>query len=191
MAEKVTKTKDLEALTAKVVRAELANARRATAKTKKRGEISGGGKKPFKQKGTGRARAGSSRSPLWRGGGVVFGPTGVQNFSLRVNKKEKAAVLANAFESQKANTVSVAVGKIVKTKDAAKLLTENKAEGKVLVLSDAIELKRFFRNIEGVKFAAKNNVSTNDVLAANKIVILTASKETRKVQGENKPKETK
>jgi large subunit ribosomal protein L4 len=191
MAEKVTKTKDLEALTAKVVRAELANARRATAKTKKRGEISGGGKKPFKQKGTGRARAGSSRSPLWRGGGVVFGPTGVQNFSLRVNKKEKAAVLANAFESQKANTVSVAVGKIAKTKDAAKLLTENKAEGKVLVLSDAIELKRFFRNIEGVKFAAKNNVSTNDVLAANKIVILTASKETRKVQGENKPKETK
>ena len=66
----------------------LANRRQATAKTKKRHEVSGGGKKPFRQKGTGRARAGSSRSPIWVGGGTVFGPDGNQNFKIKQNKKE-------------------------------------------------------------------------------------------------------
>lgn len=188
MAEKVTKKTNLEALTAKVVRAELANKRRATAKTKKRGEVSGGGKKPFRQKGTGRARAGSSRSPIWRGGGITFGPTGNQNFSLNVNKKEKAAVLKNAFESQKANTVTVAAGKIAKTKDAAELLKANKAEGRVLVLCDAAELKRYFRNIEGVYFISPKMASAYDVLAANKIVVINTSPSTLKA---SKDKETK
>lgn len=66
------------------VKVDLANRRQATAKTKTRSEVSGGGKKPWRQKGTGRARAGSSRSPLWRHGGIVFGPTGTQNFKLKI-----------------------------------------------------------------------------------------------------------
>ena len=65
-----------------------ANMRQDTAKTKKRGEVSGGGKKPWRQKGTGRARAGSTRSPIWVGGGTVFGPTGVQNHTIKQNRKE-------------------------------------------------------------------------------------------------------
>lgn len=179
MAEKKV---NLELLTAKVVRAELAAKRRATAKTKKRGEVSGGGKKPFRQKGTGRARAGSSRSPIWRGGGITFGPTGMQNFGLGVNKKEKAAVLKGGFEAQKSNTITVPAPKITKTKDAANLLTKNGAEGKVLVLSDNAGLKRFFQNIAGVKFTARKNVSSYDVLSANKIVILTEAKKTEAME---------
>ena len=70
-----------------------ANLRQATAKTKKRDEVSGGGKKPFRQKGTGRARAGSTRSPIWVGGGIVFGPTGEQNFKLKQNKKQDVSIL--------------------------------------------------------------------------------------------------
>lgn len=75
----------------------LANRRQATAKTKTRAEVSGGGKKPWRQKGTGRARAGSSRSPIWVGGGVVFGPTGTQNYKLSMNKKEHDLALRSAL----------------------------------------------------------------------------------------------
>ena len=91
------------------------NQRQATAKTKTRAEVSGGGKKPWRQKGTGRARAGSTRSPLWRHGGVVFGPTGNQNYTLAQNKKEHAlavksaltcAILANAEPSALAASVA-------------------------------------------------------------------------------------
>src|SRR5574344_3042317 len=74
-----------------------ANARQMTAKTKKRHEVAGGGKKPWRQKGTGRARAGSSRSPLWVGGGKIFGPDGNQNYCIKQNKKEHAIALKSAF----------------------------------------------------------------------------------------------
>ena len=75
----------------------MSNCRQATAKTKKRDEVSGGGKKPWRQKGTGRARQGSTRSPQWRGGGVVFGPTGEQNFKLKQNRKEARLALKSVL----------------------------------------------------------------------------------------------
>ena len=81
----------------------MSNCRQATAKTKKRDEVSGGGRKPWRQKGTGRARQGSTRSPQWRGGGVVFGPTGEQNFKLKQNRKEARLALKSVL-SDKVNT---------------------------------------------------------------------------------------
>lgn len=90
-------------LLAQAVRVQLANGRQPIAHTKTRGEVSGGGRKPHKQKGTGRARAGSTRSPLWIGGGVTFGPRNVQNFKLRINQKMRQAALRMAL-SQKVST---------------------------------------------------------------------------------------
>lgn len=187
-----TKAKEnLEKLVSKVVRVTEANKRRATAKTKQRGEVSGGGKKPWRQKGTGRARAGSSRSPLWRGGGVVFGPTGNQNPSLSLNKKEAQAAKIAAFEAKKSVTITISTGNLVKTKEAAELLKKNNVAGKTLVLvsektekgvkeSDKIKnLRRVFANIAEVRFAKESDASTNDILWAKNIVILSEKAATK------------
>lgn len=159
------------------VRVVLSNRRRATGKTKKRAEVSGGGRKPFRQKGTGRARAGSNRSPLWRGGGVVFGPTGNENYNLGINKKEMLAARKEAFAVKKADTVTIPVGKITKTKEAAALLAKNNAVGKVLVLAENKDLKRYFANISDLKYLVSGNENTYDIMRADKIVILTGKKE--------------
>lgn len=192
MATKTAKAevkKDNGNLVSKVVRVILSNERRATAKTKKRGEVSGGGKKPFRQKGTGRARAGSTRSPLWRSGGDTFGPTGDQSYALSANKKEMIAARKNAFEAKKADTITVEAGKITKTKEAAELLKKNEATGKVLVLAEDISLKRFFANIAGVKFLTKGQENTFDVMRAEKIVILSGKKKAEvKAEAEGKEK---
>ncbi len=175
---------NLPELVAKVTRVIEANKRRATARTKKRGEVSGGGRKPHRQKGTGRARAGSTRSPLWRGGGVTFGPTGEQNPSLNLNKKEREAVKQAALESKKSNTVELSIGKISKTKEAADLLKKNNISGRTLVLVDEKSeksqkeseslrnLRRVFGNIKNVLLAKNGDVSGVDVLRADNIVIL-------------------
>ncbi len=162
----------------RVVDAELSNLRRSKAKTKERGDVSGGGKKPWRQKGTGRARAGSSRSPIWRGGGVTFGPTGHENFQKSVNKKERALARKIALESRKEQTVSVALSKITKTKEAAAIITKNKLEKPLLVLaSDKIKaeeiknLQRFFRNIKDVKLTTENQASTLEILKARNILV--------------------
>jgi large subunit ribosomal protein L4 len=179
MAEKVTKTEEKKStgeLVSKVVRVILSNKRRATSKTKKRGAVSGGGKKPFRQKGTGRARAGSTRSPLWRGGGVVFGPTGIQNYTLSANKKEVLAARKEVMEDKKADTHTFAAGKITKTKEAAELLSKNDVSGKVLVLAENLDNKRYFQNIPNIKYLIRGNENTFDVIWADKIVILTSAK---------------
>lgn len=162
----------------RVVDAELSNLRRSRAKTKERGDVSGGGKKPFRQKGTGRARAGSSRSPIWRGGGVTFGPTGHENFQKSVNKKERALARKIALESRKDQTISVTLLKITKTKEAAAIIAKNKLEKPLLVLaSDKIKaeeiknLHRFFRNIKDVKLTTENQVSTLEILKARSILV--------------------
>jgi large subunit ribosomal protein L4 len=192
---KVAPKTKVSQVVAKVVRTVLSNSRHATAKTKKRGEISGGGKKPWKQKGTGRARVGSSRSPLWRGGGTVFGPSGNQNFNIKASKKEKALALAAAFEAKKSNTKTVEMPKLTKTKEAAEFMKKNELSGKVLVLLDVLKvkgekqsaeivsLKRAFRNIPEVSVKFKSEANAYDVFNHNSVAILTAKKtEAKKVE---------
>jgi large subunit ribosomal protein L4 len=180
------KSKENTVVFSKVITAILSNLRRSAAKTKKRGEVSGGGRKPWKQKGTGRARAGSNRSPIWRGGGVTFGPTGNQNYQKQINKKEKQAVLLQAFAEKKSVTVEISVPKITKTKEAAEILKKNKLTGNVLVLIGSLSgtkeadnfksLKKVFGNIEGVTFLPKNIVNAYEVLKANGILVLSSEK---------------
>jgi large subunit ribosomal protein L4 len=181
MAEKISKVEEKKAnngLVSKVVRVILSNKRRATSKTKKRDDVSGGGRKPHRQKGTGRARAGSTRSPLWRGGGVVFGPTGDQNYTLSANKKEVLAARREVMEAKKADTHTITVGKITKTKEAAALLKKNDISGKILILAENLDLKRYFQNIPNTKYLIKGNENTLDVMWADKIVILATAKKT-------------
>ena len=158
---------------------ELANARQATAKTKKRHEVSGGGKKPWRQKGTGRARAGSTRSPIWVGGGTVFGPDGNQNYSLSQNKKAHLLALRTAL-SQKAKDGIIVVDALkiakVSTKAFAKSLAAIKAEGKVLLVADLEneKLLKSARNLDKVEIRAVNNISVYDLLNAEKLVLAKA-----------------
>lgn len=182
MSEKnLSKKKNTEnLLVSKAVRTVLANKRHANAAAKTRGDVSGGGKKPWRQKGTGRARVGSNRSPLWRGGGVTFGPTGVQNFSLGINKKEMKAAKEAAYKAQKENIVNISVSTLKKTKEAAKLLKDNKVSGKVLVTIQDKEkytdIKRVFKNIKDVRVAFAGNENIHDILAADKIVLVSTTK---------------
>ena len=151
-----------------------ANMRQATAKTKTRAEVSGGGKKPWRQKGTGRARAGSSRSPIWVGGGTVFGPDGRQNYKLAMNKKAHALALKSALSIKASEKNIVVVDELTtsKTKEFIKVLENLKIEGKTLVVlsEDNDELVRSARNVPGVKVVLVNNVCVYDLLNTNKLL---------------------
>jgi len=158
----------------------LANLRQATAKTKKRHEVHGTGKKPYRQKGTGRARAGDVKSPIWVGGGTVFGPDGTQNYKLKQNKKEHKLALRSVWTEKVANKAVIAVDALkfekACTKDAAAALKAIKAEGKVLVVVDGPveEMENVIlsvRNIDNVGLTEVENVSVYDVLYFDKIVI--------------------
>ena len=161
-----------------------ANMRQDTAKTKKRDEVSGGGKKPWRQKGTGRARAGSSRSPIWVGGGTVFGPTGVQNHKIAQNRKEHKLALKSAYSVVVREGNLIVLDKFelkeIKTKAVATMLKALKAEGKVLlVLSEADDnIILSAQNLPNVVVTAANNVSVYDLMYFNKVVM---DKETLKV----------
>ena len=162
-----------------------ANMRQDTAKTKKRDEVSGGGKKPWRQKGTGRARAGSTRSPIWVGGGTVFGPTGEQNHKIKQNRKEHNLALRSAWSSMVKDLIVVDKLEVEpKTKALVKVLKDLKAEGKVLVvLSEENEnLFRAGSNIANVVLTGVDNVSVFDLLYFDKVVL---DKATLKVVEEN------
>ena len=151
-----------------------ANMRQDTAKTKKRDEVSGGGKKPWRQKGTGRARAGSNRSPIWVGGGTVFGPTGVQNHTIKQNRKEHNLALRSAWSLKVKGLVIVDKFDVEpKTKAVVKMLKDLKADGKVLiVLSEENEnLVRAGSNIANAVLTSVDNVSVYDLLYFDKIVM--------------------
>ena len=157
------------------VQVEQANSRQATAKTKVRHEVSGGGKKPWRQKGTGRARAGSSRSPVWVGGGTVFGPVGNQNFTLSQNKKEHELALRSAL-SLKTPKDLIVVDAIKfeskKTKEFVKMLAALKADSKSLVVVKEFDenLLASVRNVSYAKVVTTDNVSVYDLLNADKLV---------------------
>lgn len=154
-----------------------ANSRPNLAVTKKRGEVRGGGKKPWKQKGTGRARFGSSRVPIWRGGGVVFGPTGNENFTIKMHKTAKQTAVKQALSlSNKAGKLSIIESiefKNGKTQEAATLLQKVGAKGTVLVLvaSKTPELIRAFRNIQNVKLATASYANVFDILNADYLLV--------------------
>lgn len=152
-----------------------ANKRQATAKTKTRAEVRGGGKKPWRQKGTGRARAGSSRSPIWVGGGTVFGPIGNQNFKLKMNKKSHALALKSALsiKANEKNIVLVESLTSTKTKEVVKTLEALKVDSKALVVlaEENEEFTRAARNVPFVKVVLANNVSVYDLINATKLVM--------------------
>jgi large subunit ribosomal protein L4 len=162
----------------------LANNRLASATTKQRGEVRGGGKKPWKQKGTGRARFGSSRNPIWRGGGVVFGPRGNENYTKRLSTTSKRVALKQAL------TLAEKAGKIVvkdvkttgKTAEVVKFLADSKFERKVLIVVDekTPELIRATSNIQNVLLVRSTYLSVYYILNADTIVIAPKSLETIK-----------
>ena len=151
-----------------------ANSRQATAKTKKRFEVSGGGKKPYRQKGTGRARAGSTRSPIWVGGGTVFGPTGEQNFKIKQNKKAHALALKSALSQkvQKGLFVLDDLKVSGKTKDVVAVLKAFKADNeKVLLVSDDELVLQGANIVSNVTLRQVGNVSVYDLLNNNVLLI--------------------
>jgi large subunit ribosomal protein L4 len=159
------------------VRAELNARRRGTASTKTRGEVSGGGAKPWRQKGTGRARAGSSRSPVWTGGGTVFGPS-PRHYTVKVNRKARRAALASAL-SVHAQRGSLAVFDAVKsfdapsTADAARLLADWGAGSPVLVLLglDEANAGLSFRNLPRVTVMPVDEAGVADVIGATSLLV--------------------
>ena len=164
------------------VQVEQANARQATAKTKVRHEVSGGGKKPFRQKGTGRARAGTTRSPIWVGGGTVFGPDGNQSYKISQNKKAHNLALRSAL-SLKVNNGLVVVEDLKleskKTKEFLKVLDALKVGGKVLVVLDEFDENTLYgaSNLNWVKLVSTDNVSVLDLLNVDNVVFTKASVE--------------
>ena len=162
-----------------------ANMRQATAKTKTRAEVRGGGKKPWRQKGTGRARAGSNRSPIWVGGGTVFGPSGNQNYKLSMNKKshELAVKSALSVKAAEKNIVLLDSLNVEKTKDFVAVLAALEVAGKALiVLSKENEVvMKAARNVPGVKVVLTDNVCVYDVLNAEKLIFTVDA--AKKVEG--------
>lgn len=170
-------------LMAESVRVQQSNARGGLSNTKTRGEVSGGGKKPWKQKGTGKARAGSTRSPIWRHGGVVFGPRSERNWSLKINKKAKTKALFMSLSDKAKHSSIVLVDSIslepVKTKQFVSLLGKlkeaSKTTGKkvlfVLPKADA-SLVRASRNIPSVTPIIAANLNIVEILKADTMLML-------------------
>ena len=164
------------------VQVEQSNARQATAKTKVRHEVSGGGKKPFRQKGTGRARAGTTRSPIWVGGGTVFGPDGNQSYKISQNKKAHNLALRSALSLKVKDGMKVLDElKLTekKTKEFLKVLDALKVGGKALVVVDAIDENTFYSasNLDWVKLVTTDNVSVLDLLNVDTVVFTKSSVE--------------
>jgi large subunit ribosomal protein L4 len=158
------------------VRAELAARRQGTASTKTRGLVRGGGAKPWRQKGTGRARAGSSRSPIWTGGGVVFGPS-PRRYTFKVNRKERRAALRSAL-SVHADRGTIAVldpspFDTPSTKQAAELLREWSAGGSVLVVlaEEQAGVALSFRNLPRVSVLPDTGIGVADLVGAASVLV--------------------
>lgn len=155
-----------------------ANARKSIANTKTRGEVSGGGKKPWKQKGTGRARAGSSRSPIWVGGGITFGPTSERNFSVKINKKLKKKALFMGLTDKVMNNKLMVLEAVnvssPKTKVMAELVKLLPIDRNALIIGPGAqpELMRMVRNLPNIKLVTVQSVNLLDVLTYRTIIFL-------------------
>jgi large subunit ribosomal protein L4 len=161
--------------------AELAARRRGTHATKTRAMVSGGGAKPWRQKGTGRARAGSSRSPLWTGGGTVFGPS-PRHYTVKVNRKARRAALRSALsihaERGSVFGLDAAAFDAPSTRQAAGLLADRRAGSVLVVLGpEEVAAAKSFRNLEGVAVLAAENAGVADIVGAASLVASRAAVE--------------
>ena len=155
---------------------QLANNRQGTQKAKTRSEVSGGGRKPWKQKGTGHARQGSTRSPQWTGGGVVFAPT-PRDYSFKLNRKEKRAALKSALTDKVQSNKLIVIDELkfdeIKTKSFKNVLDNLKINSKSLVVLNEKDEKVVLsaRNIPTVKTALTNTINVYDILHAQTVVL--------------------
>ena len=159
--------------------AQLANKRQGTQKAKTRSEVSGGGRKPWRQKGTGHARQGSTRSPQWKGGGVVFAPT-PRDYTIRLNKKEKRAALKSALTSRVQDNKFIVVDEFkfdeIKTKKFQNVMDNLKVSKALVVLADNDQNTVLSaRNIAGVKTAQAGTINVYDILKYNTVVATKAA----------------
>ncbi len=169
--EKVFNVPVNELVVHQVVVAQQANSRQVVAHTKNRAEVRGGGKKPWKQKGTGRARAGSSRSPIWRGGGVTFGPRSDRNFTLLVNKKVKTKALRMVLSDKVAHDHLILIDAFTmekpKTSEIVAMMKKLPVENKKVLVSFASKdeaLLRSVRNLAKVGYVAADSLNVVDLL---------------------------
>ena len=170
-----------ENLVHQAVLSQLANNRQGTQKAKTRSEVSGGGRKPWRQKGTGHARQGSTRAPQWTGGGIVFAPK-PRDYSFKMNKKEKRIALLSALSSKVAESKIVVLDEFkldeIKTKKFVEVMNNLKVENALVVLEG--ENKNVVlsgRNIPSVKVTATNEINTYDVLKYTTLVVTKAAVE--------------
>ena len=159
--------------------AQLANKRQGTQKAKTRSEVSGGGRKPWRQKGTGHARQGSTRSPQWKGGGVVFAPT-PRDYTIRLNKKEKRAALKSALTSRVQDNKFIVVDELkfdeIKTKKFQGVMDSLKVNKALVVLADNDRNTVLSaRNVADVKTAQVDSINVYDILKYNTVVATKAA----------------
>ncbi len=180
LAPALFEVKANNALVHQAVLTQQANSREVVAHTKGRGEVRGGGRKPWKQKGTGRARHGSTRSPIWVGGGVTFGPTNQRNFSLKMNRQARRKALAMTLTDKVVRDHFIAVESLTmpeaKTKRAASLLAKLPMAGKktlIVAEPDNKIIARLTRNIPNVKAISAKSVNVVDVLSYDYILAST------------------
>ena len=186
MAEKTTLPKSVFAVEVRnhellklAYDAYLANNRLASATTKQRGEVRGGGKKPWRQKGTGRARFGSIRNPIWRGGGIVFGPRGNENYTKKISKTSKRVALRQALTVQAEKVLVAEIKTTGKTAEVAKFLKENNLNRRVLIVAEKTdELTRATNNISEALLVSPMYLNVFDILNADHIVIAPKAIET-------------
>ena len=158
---------------------QLANNRQGTQKAKTRSEVSGGGRKPWRQKGTGHARQGSTRAPQWTGGGVVFAPV-PRDYSFKMNKKEKRAALKSVLTSKVQENKFIVLDELklaeVKTKEMKKVLDNLKVNNALVIIGDDSEnVALSARNIAGVQTASVNTINAFDMLKYNTIIATKSS----------------
>ena len=169
-----------EHLVHQAVLSQLANNRQGTQKAKTRSEVSGGGRKPWRQKGTGRARQGSTRAPQWRGGGVVFGPT-PRSYKFKLNRKVRRLALKSALSSKVQDNEFTAIDGISfeapKTKQMVKVLENLNSPVKTLIVVDEITLnvEKSASNIPGVKLLDAKHVNVYDILNSDKLIMTEAA----------------
>lgn len=182
---KVAREETAAGIVHRALERQLANSRQGTASAKTRAEVSGGGRKPWRQKGTGRARAGSNRSPLWRGGGVIFGPK-PRDYTTKMNRKERRLALRTAFQSRAEDLIVVEDFATQfarpKTKDLVEALSRWGADptAKLLLIlpersEDLDNVYLSGRNVPNLKLITATNLNIFDLLAADQIVVTAAA----------------